>query len=313
MALIASAGLFAQTELVRNGSCDLHIGDTNDNADSWDMTPNSKLDDDNGNEITSPYRFNEDNNPNGWYNSDLADWLETNCGDSDEQPGSSSDGNWDYTAGPTAGVKTRGVKINEACRRLYQKVVVTPGKTYTFSIESRSEAENVPSEVFMLNTEISDELNLSATSTTVDHYFEITNDYNPSKSNETTNNFTTTSFSFTASGSFVVIYVRASAAVDSSNEVFYDNISLIEQTTASVDDIFSSKVSVYPNPAKESVTITSQVELNKIEVFNLLGKQVIKTSTLNNNILDVSSLSKGVYLMKLTSGDSVATRKLIKN
>ncbi|APZ46124.1 hypothetical protein BW723_07350 [Polaribacter reichenbachii] len=81
----------------------------------------------------------------------------------------------------------------------------------------------------------------------------------------------------------------------------------------SVDSFFSSKVSVYPNPASEFVKITSQVELNKVEIFNLLGKKVISTSKLNNNNLDISSLSKGVYLMKLTSGDSVATRKLIKS
>ena len=83
--------------------------------------------------------------------------------------------------------------------------------------------------------------------------------------------------------------------------------------TASVDDIFASQVSVYPNPANEFVKISSSVDINKVEIYNLLGKKVISTSKLTNNNLDVSSLSKGVYLMKLTSGESVASRKLIKN
>ena len=70
---------------------------------------------------------------------------------------------------------------------------------------------------------------------------------------------------------------------------------------------------LYPNPANEFVKISSSVDINKVEIYNLLGKKVISTSKLTNNNLDVSSLSKGVYLMKLTSGESVASRKLIKN
>ena len=80
---------------------------------------------------------------------------------------------------------------------------------------------------------------------------------------------------------------------------------------ASVDDIFSSKVSVYPNPATNSVKITSSVEINTLEVYNLLGKRIIRTSNVNND-LDVSSLSKGIYILKLTSGNSVATKRIVK-
>tara|TARA_R110002126_G_scaffold142037_1_gene287508 strand:+ start:32438 stop:33655 length:1218 start_codon:yes stop_codon:yes gene_type:complete len=81
----------------------------------------------------------------------------------------------------------------------------------------------------------------------------------------------------------------------------------------SIDEFFSSKFSVYPNPADEFVIISSEVEINKVEVYNLLGKRVISESEFVNNTLDVSTLSKGVYLMKLTSGESVASRKLIKD
>lgn len=313
MALIASAGLFAQTELVRNGSCDLHgtgsdTSNTSDNADAWDMTPNSEL---NGG-ITSPYRYDADNNPTGWRNQALEDALEVKYqgqegGSLDEQPGSTSSGN----------NGTRGVKLYDdedqgfvgSSRRLYQLVPgLTIGNTYTFSIDSKSSDDaGIPSEVYILNTQIADENGIDANKyndAAVVTGMDITNDGGT---------WVTNTFSFVATTTEVVIYVRALGANSKTNQVYYDNISLKMAATASVDDIFSSKVSVYPNPAKESVTITSQVELNKVEVFNLLGKQVIKTSTLNNNILDVSSLSKGVYLMKLTSGDSVATRKLIKN
>lgn len=221
IALIASATFSAQTNLVLNGTADIHTIDPNDNADSFDMTPPSTLDDG----VDSPYRAL-------WNNSNLDSWLNDNCGNSSEQPGSSSDGNWDYSAGSDMGVITRGVKISTKCRRLYQVIAVTQGAEYTFSIESRSEAENVPSEVYILNTEIESEDGLSSTSSSVDHYLEITNDFNASKSSETENNFTKSTFTFTASSDKIVIYVRAPLAVDNDNEVFYDNLELVVSSAA---------------------------------------------------------------------------------
>ncbi|WP_298778472.1 T9SS type A sorting domain-containing protein [uncultured Polaribacter sp.] len=118
---------------------------------------------------------------------------------------------------------------------------------------------------------------------------------------------------------FVAISMEASSNARTPNSVI-DEIrigttweSVISDPTASVDEVFSSKFSVYPNPASEFVTISSELEVNKVEIFNLLGKRVISKTILSTGNLDISSLSKGVYLMKLTSGDSVASKKLIKN
>lgn len=299
IALIASTTFFAQTNLTLNSNMQSEPDD-NDNADAWDMSPNSNLAD--GSD--SPYRAL-------WSNTDLDSWLGTNCGDTSEAAGSSSDGNYDYSAGADAGVKTRGLKLNEACRRLYQKVAVTPGTSYTLTIESRSEAENVPSELFILNTEITDETGLASGSSTVDSYLNITNDHNTSKSNATTDNFTKNTLVFTPTGSFIVIYVRSSLAVDSDHEVFFDNIELYETASLSVNDVFSSKISIYPNPANEFVQISTSETITGVEVYNLIGKKVISSSKLTNNKIDVSNLSKGVYVLKVMSNDLVGSRKII--
>ena len=97
--------------IVLNGTADDHlIGSTSDNADAWDMTPNSTVIDDILGEIDSPYRAI-------WYNKDLNDYIDaTYC--TDEQPGSTSDGNYDYVNDK----KSRGVKLYSVCRRLYQVV-----------------------------------------------------------------------------------------------------------------------------------------------------------------------------------------------
>ena len=173
------------------------------------MTPNSTVVDNNGNEIESPYRAL-------WSNGDLNSYIDaTYC--TNEQPNSTSDGAF------LNGSKTRGGKFSANCRRLYQVVQVEQGATYTFSIDTRSEAEGINSEVFLLNTEITTEAGIDASKSdpAIDAYFDITNDFNTDKSM-----FTTSSFDFTTTSNIIVIYVRALNAVDSSNEVFLDNVTI---------------------------------------------------------------------------------------
>ena len=100
-----------------------------------------------------------------------------------------------------------------------------PGVNYTFSIDTRSEAEGINTEVFILNTEITTEAGIDASKSdpAIDAYYDITNDFNTDKSM-----FTTSTFTFTPSTNQIVIYVRALNAVDSSNEVFLDNVEIVE-------------------------------------------------------------------------------------
>lgn len=190
---------------VLNGTFDEYTFETGDNADAWDMTPNSTVVDNSGTTIDSPYRML-------WYNTELNDYIDaTYC--TNEQPGSTSDG----------ANGTRGGKLSNDCRRLYQLVQVEQGVEYTFSIDTRSEAMGVNSEVFILNTEITTEVGIDASTSdpAIDAYFEITNDFNTDKTV-----FTTSTFNFTPSTSQIVIYFRSLDAVDSSNEVFVDNITI---------------------------------------------------------------------------------------
>ncbi|WP_405606567.1 PKD domain-containing protein [Polaribacter sp. Asnod1-A03] len=202
--------------IVQNGTGDDFQGETGDNADAWDMTPNSTVKDDVAGEIDSPYRAL-------WYNSDLNSYIDEAFG-TNEQPGSTGDGSY------VNGVKTRGLKLANSSRRLYQLVEVEPGVVYSFSIDTRSEAEGINTEIFILNNEITTEEDINtdpANNSNVDAYYNITDDFNSSKGSASENTFTTTSFTFEATANIVVIYARAINAVDSSNEVFIDNIDII--------------------------------------------------------------------------------------
>lgn len=68
----------------------------------------------------------------------------------------------------------------------------------------------------------------------------------------------------------------------------------------------------YPNPVTNGkVYITTKFNEDKlITIFDVLGKRVLQTS-LSSKELNVSSLTPGVYIIKIEEGDATATRKLI--
>lgn len=72
------------------------------------------------------------------------------------------------------------------------------------------------------------------------------------------------------------------------------------------------KLSIFPNPANAGyVTIASpSSDAMNVEVFDLLGKQ-IKRESLTNNTLDVSGLSTGLYILRITQNNASTTRKLV--
>ncbi|WP_431124238.1 PKD domain-containing protein [Flagellimonas flava] len=202
--LVVSDGFVVQ---VLNGTFDEFTVNTGDNADAWDMTPNSTVVDNDGNTVPSPY------DPL-WDNGALDSWLETVYGDDSEQAGSTSDGN----------NGTRGGKLDERGRRLYQVVPVQVGETYTFSIDARTTAAGITSEVFILNTEIADETGINANlgaDADVDAYFAIPNIFDTDG-----DAYATHTFQFTASTNEIVIYVRNIDVVDGSAEAFFDNVEI---------------------------------------------------------------------------------------
>jgi beta-glucanase (GH16 family) len=66
----------------------------------------------------------------------------------------------------------------------------------------------------------------------------------------------------------------------------------------------------FNNPANDFLNINSDVAIDKIEIYNLLGNLVLKTNSNTKNI-DVSNLSKGIYFLMVYSGFQKSTKKLL--
>ncbi|MDB4088967.1 T9SS type A sorting domain-containing protein, partial [Flavobacteriales bacterium] len=75
---------------------------------------------------------------------------------------------------------------------------------------------------------------------------------------------------------------------------------------------FKYLVSIYPNPAKENITIETNINYSSVKVFNLNGQLVLESGF--NRTINVSGLQKGSYFIQLISDEQeiVSTGNFIK-
>ncbi len=101
----------------------------------------------------------------------------------------------------------------------------------------------------------------------------------------------------------------------------FDNI-IVTATNLSllgVEEIANNQIdySVYPNPANSTISVSNQESnpINTITIFDINGR-IVKSQTFDSIAtieMNVSELSKGMYLMKITSENGTSIQKIIKN
>lgn len=102
---------------------------------------------------------------------------------------------------------------------------------------------------------------------------------------------------------------------DASLDVFdVDDFVFGEFASLSIKNNSLSDFTVYPNPTTDFVNINSANTIDSYRIHDLTGRVVKSSSPYSNNFkIDVTSLNKGVYLVKLNSGDKTGSIKLIKD
>ncbi len=82
----------------------------------------------------------------------------------------------------------------------------------------------------------------------------------------------------------------------------------------SENDIILSDVSIFPNPVDEqlSFTYTNSIAEYHIDLYNILGKKIKTFMNMTTNTVDVSDISKGVYILKMIHLNEYKTFKLVK-
>lgn len=102
------------------------------------------------------------------------------------------------------------------------------------------------------------------------------------------------------------------------NSVLFDNVLLVADAVAAVDDnVLSSSVNIYPTAVDTEFTINnrSTIALNTASVYDVNGR-LISQHNLNGLVgeksINVASLNAGLYFVELTSDNGKAIKKMIK-
>lgn len=95
-----------------------------------------------------------------------------------------------------------------------------------------------------------------------------------------------------------------------SNDAFFLMVDDISYTgTVAVEEAVV-ETAVYPNPASSFVTFTAQENINKVEIFNLVGQLVYSNVQGNNKVMvNVNDFSNGVYIAKIHTATGVSNQK----
>lgn len=89
----------------------------------------------------------------------------------------------------------------------------------------------------------------------------------------------------------------------------YDNYVL------GLDVVNTTEFSVFPNPVQNQLKFLTHQDLSgmaSVEIFNALGQSIFQAKMPNDKQLDVSTLSSGMYFVKVSDGNQSATKKIIK-
>ncbi|MBP3467180.1 MAG: T9SS type A sorting domain-containing protein [Paludibacteraceae bacterium] len=107
---------------------------------------------------------------------------------------------------------------------------------------------------------------------------------------------------FTTSGSLKVVKTDKSEDVKSISATRKVVFSAEDAPATAISETSASALKVYPNPAKNEITVEGAE--NDILIFSANGNLVSTTKAADKAVINVSSLADGVYILR--SGDSAA-------
>lgn len=79
--------------------------------------------------------------------------------------------------------------------------------------------------------------------------------------------------------------------------------------TLNTKDFELAQVSIYPNPTSDIINIKTNMQLTKVELFDILGKRVLDTKATKQ--LNIEQFKAGVYFLKMHAGTTTLTKKII--
>jgi OmpA-OmpF porin, OOP family len=96
--------------------------------------------------------------------------------------------------------------------------------------------------------------------------------------------------------------------------VYIDNVQVYEcDSTLSINENLKGKVTIYPNPAQDfvSIDIPTNYQNPQLSIYNLTGQLISQQQITSNQQIPISALGNGMYIFVIQSGDKVIGRQRV--
>ena len=95
---------------------------------------------------------------------------------------------------------------------------------------------------------------------------------------------------------------------------FPEYVNLIWGTLLSNSEYsLNNQTTIYPNPTVGNFIQIINKDIVTIKIYSILGKELLKKTIYpENSQLDISSINRGIYIVKISNNSSSITRKFIK-
>ncbi len=107
---------------------------------------------------------------------------------------------------------------------------------------------------------------------------------------------------------FPLNFTVSSVAFNYEYQIIEKNSTVTLTPTLSVSDVEKSKIGIYPNPVKNELHVSGLSKSQNFEIFSIDGKNVMSGTFDHKKSISVSTLAKGVYMLRIEN----QTLKFIK-
>ena len=87
---------------------------------------------------------------------------------------------------------------------------------------------------------------------------------------------------------------------------FY-NLSEVENSISS-----ASEIKLFPNPANDFLKFSTDIEIDKITIFNLMGLIILEQESPVGNIIELKELNRGIHYLQFQSSNQIISKQFIK-
>ncbi len=186
----------------------------------------------------------------------------------------------------------------------------TPGNTYQISVTGTGSGNKG----FEITAE--DAANAKVGTFTAGSGSKLTNNNHAlTHTTDQSGNPHTWNFTWTAPAAGTGDVTFYAAVVVSKPNINLTSLQISENTSVNVKSISDVDISIKPNPASDIIKLKSEKLIGQaLKIYTISGKLIYQgVLTEKRTSVDISSLNKGIYLLKAGEGAGAVTKRFIKN